>query len=259
MARTHGTKDMWLASLRADGATFQAAVAGAELTAPVPSCPGWTVADLVHHLGIVYRWVNAHVVRGVTSKPDRPMPAFAAEPRPDDLLAWWDEQFAALLRTLDVLDPDMPAWNWAPQAKRAGFWHRRMAHETSVHRWDAQMAIGQAEPIEMRLATDGVAEALDSWLPAGRRLGPVDAHGMIALHATDAENTWHVRLRGAGIALLDTGTIFDDDDPQARVVVSGSASDVLLALWGRIGFDVLDVTGDESLLPALRVGPPRRP
>ena len=45
--------------------------------------------------------------------------------------------------TLEALDPESPAWNWAPQAKKAGFWHRRMAHETSVHRWDTQMALGR--------------------------------------------------------------------------------------------------------------------
>lgn len=255
MAKAHGTKELWLTELRAEGAAFAAAVGEADMAAPVPSCPGWTVADLVDHLGTTYRWVHTHAVRGVTVKPDRDLAAFAGESHATDPLAWWNEQYSTLLTTLDVLDPDLPAWNWAPRAKRAAFWHRRMAHETSVHRWDAQMAIGGVEPIETRLAADGIAEVLDSWLPAGRRLGPTDRSGMVALRAGDIEHVWYVRLRGAGVALLDTDTIFDDDDPKARVVASGSASDLLLALWGRVGFDVLDVTGDETLLSALRVGP----
>jgi hypothetical protein len=155
----------------------------------------------------------------------------------------------------------MPAWNWAPQSKRVSFWQRRMAHETAVHRWDAQMATGQAEPIETKLAADGVAEVLDTWLPAGRRLFPPSGDsagllptGMVALHATDIEHVWHVRLRGEGIALLDTETILDHDDPPARAVAAGSSSDLMLALYGRVGLDVLDISGDESLLMSMRVG-----
>ena len=172
MARLHGTKDMWLASLREDGGAFRAVVADADLTSPVPSCPEWDLADLVHHLGSVYRWVNSHVTRAVTTKPERSRLDVEAEPPAADLLEWWNGTFDALISTFDGLDPEMPAWNWAPQSKRVSFWQRRMAHETAVHRWDAQMATGQAEPIETKLAADGVAEVLDTWLPAGRRLFP---------------------------------------------------------------------------------------
>ncbi len=140
----------------------------------------------------------------------------------------------------------MPAWNWAPQAKSAGFWHRRMAHETAIHRWDAQIAIGRGEPIEGRLAGDGVSEVLDTWLPAGRRRDHPPLTAIAELHATDTEQSWYVRLRGEGLALLDTDTIFGDDDPQPNVTAAGTASDLDLALWGRVGFDVLDLEGDEA-------------
>jgi hypothetical protein len=60
-------------------------------------------------------------------------------------------------------------------------------------------------------------------------------------------------LRGEGIMLLDTDTIFDDDEHRPTVVAQGTASDLMLALWGRVGFDVLDVSGDELSLEALRV------
>ena len=89
MARLHGTKDMWLASMRDEGGAFGSAAAEADLASAVPSCPDWTIADLIHHLGSVYRWVHAHVVRGVTTKPDRSRLDFEAEPpgrRPDQLV-----------------------------------------------------------------------------------------------------------------------------------------------------------------------------
>ena len=163
-------------------------------------------------------------------------------------------ELTGTIETLEALDPDFPAWNWAPQPKRASFWHRRMAHEISVHRWDAESAAGRATPIETKLAADGVGEILDTWLPAGRRGGPTDLHGVVHLVGTDAGQEWFVRLRGAGIALLDTGTILDSDDHHARAKATGSVSDLQLALMGRKRADQLALTGDPRLFQALRTG-----
>jgi uncharacterized protein (TIGR03083 family) len=225
-------------------------VAEAAPDAPVPSCPEWTVAQLTGHLAGIYGWVAGHVGRGVTSAPqprDRtPVGATVAE---------FDERFGALVVLLDSLDPELPAWNWAPQSKKVAFWHRRMAHETAVHRWDAQMAHGLAAPLEAKLAADGVIEVLDTWLPAGKGSCPAERQGMVALTATDLEQTWHVRLRpGGGVALLDTDTLLDDDELHERAVARGTASDLDLALWGRVGFDLLALGGDEHLFDCLRVG-----
>jgi uncharacterized protein (TIGR03083 family) len=197
--------------------------------------------------------VCSHVTRGSTSRPERPAADQAAEGQAP--LARWDEAYAELLRVLERIEPDLPAWNWAPQAKKAVFWHRRMAHETAVHRWDAQVASGPAEPVEAKLAADGVTEVLDSWLPSGRRRGDTDGvRGIVALNAADIGQVWYVRLRGEGIALLDTDTLLDDDHPHERAQATGTASDLLLALYGRVPFDVLEVAGDPRLLQALRTG-----
>jgi uncharacterized protein (TIGR03083 family) len=251
-----GTKDFWLSGLRADGSAFRVAVSEIALDAPVPSCPEWTVIDLVRHLGSVYAWVGSHASRGVTSPPERTRADAGGAEIPDgpDVLGWWDDQFASLVRMLDALDPGAPAWNWAPQAKKAAFWHRRMAHETAIHRWDAQMAAGLTEPVEAKLAADGVSEVLDSWLPAGRRRGPTDRLGVVHLTAVDAGQDWYLRLRGAGVALLDTDTLLDTDSHHTRTVAAGTASDLVLALYGRVPFDVLDVAGDATLLECLRAG-----
>ncbi|MGH3716441.1 MAG: maleylpyruvate isomerase family mycothiol-dependent enzyme [Micromonosporaceae bacterium] len=243
-------KEFWLAALRHEGAAFRGAVTVERLDESVPSCPGWIVADLVAHLGGVYRWVNGHAVRGVTSRPD---PADRTAPSGEAVLTWWDDRYAELLATLDRLDPELLAWHWAPQAKKAVFWHRRMAHETTVHRWDAQVAVGLTEPIEAKLAVDGVSEVLDTWLPGGRRKGPADRKGLVQLVATDVSHEWLVRVRGAGIALLDTSTVMHEPHKIDSQAV-GSASDLQLALWGRIPFDVLETAGDPRLLEALRTG-----
>jgi uncharacterized protein (TIGR03083 family) len=260
MTRGHGNKEFWLAALRANGAAMRSAFedAGASeagLSTPVPSCPDWRLLDLIHHVGLIYLWVRSHVSRGVTSRPESdPRDSVGDLPTDATAIQWWAGQYEELLTLLDALDPQMPAWNWAPAGKQAAFWHRRMAHETAIHRWDAQMAVGAAEPIETKLAVDGVAEVLDTWLPAGRRRGPVDRTGVVQLIATDAEEEWFVRLRGEGVALLDTDTWLDHDDPHTRVLARGTASDLALSLYGRVLFDVLEISGDVSLLEPLRTG-----
>jgi uncharacterized protein (TIGR03083 family) len=254
MTRMQEGKDFWIAALRADGPAFGAAVAGTPLDAPVPPCPGWTVLDLVHHLGAVYEWVRGHASRGVTSTPEPRWPRREGHPTGPAAVDWWNDEFAQLMAFLDGLDPDLAAWNWAPQAKKAWFWHRRMAHETAVHRWDAQMAGGMAEPLEAKLAADGVSEVLDSWLPAGRRRGPTDRVGVVQLTTVDAGQDWYLRLRADGVALLDTRTLLDTDSHGTRTAATGTASDLQLSLWGRVRFDVLQVSGDPSLLECLRTG-----
>jgi uncharacterized protein (TIGR03083 family) len=252
MSRVHGTKDFWIGALRAEGPAFAAAVAEAPPETPVLSCPGWTVTDLTEHLGEVYRRVQIYVTAGGTTRPE----GVEAGGKPAGLtpLEFFQQGYDRLMATFDGLDPEAPAWNWAPQPKKAGFWPRRVAHETAVHRWDAQLAIAAGEPIEAKLAADGVSEVLDTWLPAGKRTATGQWHGVVHLTAPDAGQDWYLRLRGEGVALLDTATILDHDDHRARVEVTGTASDLLLALMGRVSFDTLGVKGDRALLEGLRTG-----
>ena len=254
MNRLHATKDFWLAALRADSPALQDAVAQAGPEAAVPSCPDWTVADLVKHLTFTLNWVRQTAPRGVPTRPDNSEFAPPADVAWPEALDGLRRELTGTIETLEALDADFPAWNWAPQAKKAGFWHRRMAHEISVHRWDAESAAGRATPIETKLAADGVSEVLDTWLPAGKRKGPTDLRGVVHLTASDAGYEWFVRLRGPGVALLDTGTILDTDDHHPRAGATGTASDLLLTLMGRQRTDRLVVTGDPRLIDSLRTG-----
>jgi uncharacterized protein (TIGR03083 family) len=257
MTRTQGSKDFWLAALRAEGASFHATVAHpGVLGTQVPSCPEWNVGELVRHLGAVYRRTRVHGGSGQVGEGWGPVTVPADAPAPQDpaLVGWFARELAELDAFLDGLDPDLPAWNWAPQAKTAAFWHRRMAHETALHRWDAQVATKLPEPIESKLAGDTVAEALDTYLPAGRRRHRAEVAGLVHLVAADLGLEWYLRLRGAGVALLDTGTLLDDDAHPARAAATGTASDLALALWGRVAFDVLETAGDSRLLDAMLVG-----
>jgi uncharacterized protein (TIGR03083 family) len=229
---------------------FQAALTEQDvLSHAVPSCPGWTVGELTRHLGGFYHRIRLHA--GVGGADDRwpPLAVPDEAPAADDpaVVTWFGEQLAGILAQLESLDADTPTYNWAPRPRVAAFWHRRAAHETAVHRWDAQVATKLPEPIESKLAGDTVAECLDTFLPAGRRQ-PTDMHGLVHLAATDLGQNWYVRLRGDNVSLLDT-----DDTLDALATATGSASDLALALWGRVPFDVLEISGDPALFEAIRI------
>jgi uncharacterized protein (TIGR03083 family) len=250
LTETKPDKTFWLGALRREAGALRAVMNDETLPTALPSCPGWTLEELARHTGAAFRWIAAHVVRGITTSPGYPNRADA--PTGAELLPWWDEGLERLLVALDGVEEELPAWNPCPRPKVAAFWLRREAHEVAVHRWDAQVAVGLPEPIESDLAVDGVAEVLDSLLPADPPKEPV-GDGVIQLVATDAEDGWIIRVRGTAISLLDTATLVPEEH-QLQTQASGTASDLVLALWGRVPFDVLQITGEPALLEALRVG-----
>jgi uncharacterized protein (TIGR03083 family) len=216
----------YLAHLRADGEALVRA-AEEQWDAAVPSCPGWTAGDVVAHTGEVHRHKIAVVRAGGTERPDvAPItPPPAAEVR-----GWYREGLAELLHVLSV-DPERVTYSWAGD-HRVAFWRRRMAHETLIHRWDAEAAIGDAAALDAELAADGVQEVLDIWLP--RDDEPSFA---VRLEATDVDRTWTV---GAGDAV---------------VTARGSAGALDLLLWRRLGLDAVEVEGDGDALEAFLAWP----
>lgn len=135
-----------LTAIVRESARFRAALVDADPGAPVPTCPGWSADDLLHHLAEVQDFW-AYVLReGVTDEPDRDPP-----PRPGTragLLAVFDTAHAALVDQLGQLDPTETRWSWAEE-QTVGFTLRRQAHEALVHRVDAELTVGAARaPIQ---------------------------------------------------------------------------------------------------------------
>jgi uncharacterized protein (TIGR03083 family) len=222
----------YLAALGEDG-TALAAAARRGLDPPVPACEGWTVADLVLHTGMVHRHKLA-IVRGRLSEPPNPWPP-PAPPR-EELLGWYEEGLAELLAALGDTDPATPVWTFHRPDRTAGFWRRRMAQETVVHRVDAEHAHGRPGPVPADLAADGVDEALAVFLAPYLDGRPVGGHGeTLGLRATD---TGGIEV-GPGQATADA-------------TAAGGAADLLLWLWGRGPADPLERTGDPALVPRVR-------
>ncbi|GAA1914333.1 maleylpyruvate isomerase family mycothiol-dependent enzyme [Nocardioides hwasunensis] len=206
----------WLALLRESTDRFASTVAGADPGARVTWCPDWSLRDLVDHLGGVHQWA-AHAV--VDGNPD-----FDPEPVPHDadLAGWYRRHASALLEVLSQTPPDAPAWTLDKADRTAGFWRRRQVHETVMHTWDAEEALGPPSPIDASLAWDGVREVADVMYPRQVRLGRVDPLlSSLQLVATDVGDS----------------VIIGSGEP---VVVRDRAEVLLRLLWHRAPLDDLD-------------------
>jgi uncharacterized protein (TIGR03083 family) len=205
------------------GALRESAVqAGPDL--PIATCPGWRMYDLVAHLGGVHATI-LQAVAGESPKFERPSGSWT------DVLERWDHVFAALLGRLTDGDPALRPWA------------RRTAHETAIHRLDADSAVKDLPTLvyDTEFAADGIDEFL-GLLPA--RPSPVA--GTLLYHAADAGRAWQVRLEVGQppVTTEPSGSGVDFD-----VSVVGTADAVYRSVWGRPSTAV--VTGDRSILAAV--------
>lgn len=223
-------------AIRAEAAALASAAELAPFDRAVPGCEGMTVEDLVRHVGGIHRLVARWITHG--RRPDY----WDNGPAAPDLLDWYRIGAASLQAVLDPARAAAQAPTWCAWDQTLGFWLRRMAHETAVHRVDAQAAAGLAAPLDARLAADGVDEVLRLWL--GCHLPP-GAHAdgrVVALRVPSRE--WTVALHPNIVDYCDGA------DPDA--IVTGSASAVDLWLWGRSGEADLSIEGDLDVARALR-------
>jgi uncharacterized protein (TIGR03083 family) len=234
----------YLDSLRGDATDLLAAATG-HLDADVPTCPGWRVERLVGHIGRTYRWTAGWVEGDASRELPRP-------PAGDSVIEWaragLAELVAAIDAATDVDDPDRPVKTWAGDQPSI-FWPRRMAIETAVHRWDAQVALGEGRPIGSDLALDAIDEFFEVILPwrGTGELGDETEGRTMHLHATDVagdaagEGEWLVTLGAEGPKV-------DHVHAKGDVAVRGTASDLLLLLWNRVGTERCEVFGDAGML-----------
>ena len=220
--------------------------AAVDLDAPVAACPGWDVARLVGHVGQVHGWIAETVRVGGTSRPTHASPEL---PRRDDTLAWGREQLDALVEALRGAEPGTRAWTWA-ETQVVDFFHRRMAHETTVHRYDAESAVDARTPIDSDLAADGVDELIFVGLQysANPDREFVYPDGSLHLHRTDGDGEWLLRVD-------DGALVATREHAKGDVAVRGAAPDLLLYVWGR-GGENLEIFGDTALAEAWARGRP---
>ncbi len=218
------------------------------LEADIEYCPGWNMRDLVRHLSEIHLWAAARVAKR-TSKlfPDdisehiESWPELAVFwPDDNDLVDWYLETNANLVQALELASPadDIPTFLPAPSP--LAMWARRQAHETAVHRFDAQYTIGVESGFDPVFASDGIDEMVSGFAPRANEF-PTGKTRTMVVHAEDTDDRWHLTLKPNGI------TTVRGDGP-ADVTLIGDASDLYLVLWNRGRDSAITVEGDRGLL-----------
>ncbi|MEE4024801.1 maleylpyruvate isomerase family mycothiol-dependent enzyme [Gordonia sp. PKS22-38] len=235
------TPEEWLHAIRAESAVL--ADTGAEvLGAEIPACPGWTVHDLLGHVGAVHRWAadridGTRLYRGYDG---------IEVPAGEAVIDWYGEGRDQLIASLTAKDPDdtVPAIGGP---KTVAFWYRRQANELAVHRWDLESATvpGGQRAIDPTLAVDGIDEWLEVFAPRfiarGNGVPAALVGRTVHLHATDIDDgEWLWEITPEGIS-------HRRGHAKADVALRGPISDLLLMLWHRRSHKDLDVVGDDAL------------
>ncbi|MDT4970898.1 MAG: hypothetical protein QOG22_1041 [Pseudonocardiales bacterium] len=222
-----------LEQLAAEGERLADAAGRAGWDAPVAACR-WDVRTLVTHVGGVHRWAAGIV--GTGTRAEELARAVGTGPGDDELLDWFRAGHAALLSTLRAAPPDLDCFTFLPAPSPRAFWARRQAHETAMHRADAESASGAITPFDAAFAQDGIAEMLHGF--AQRRSNAIATAATIGLRPDDGGNPWLVTFGGERIGAVES-------DGDAVTVVAGSSSDIYLWLWNRPS--AAEVTGDTDV------------
>ncbi|WP_083784460.1 maleylpyruvate isomerase family mycothiol-dependent enzyme [Janibacter sp. HTCC2649] len=212
--------------------------ASAGLDAPVPTCPGWTVRDLLAHQGAVHRWATANIVGD--GEGARDIEAFEREGLAlADPVRWVAEGGAALVAALEAAPADLDALVFLKDAPAAReFWTRRQCHETTIHAVDAlsaklsRMPSAHLADIGATVAADGIDELLTGFLPRGKYQLRSETPMRIAVRPSDVDLAWIVEVSAEPlVSTRHTPGVAELDD--VDVTFNGSAAELYLGLWNR--------------------------
>jgi uncharacterized protein (TIGR03083 family) len=230
-------------------------VRGADLSVVVPTCPDWTLAQLVRHLGGHHLALEMAVRTGTAIEDPAGQVPDAAGPDGDDpvaLNAWLAGAASMLAGTLRDAGPAAAAQVWAFRRSTA-FWGRRATIDLVIHRADAAGTVGAGYAVAPDLAADAVDELLElisdpqvagSSPPLAELRGP---GGSIHLHATNTEPGLQAEWL---IELVADGFTWRRGHARATVALRGPLADVMRVFWRRLpaGSERVEVLGDAALL-----------
>jgi uncharacterized protein (TIGR03083 family) len=217
-----------------------------ELAAKVPTCPEWTVADLEDHVATDYLH-KAETMR-LGAFPEEWPPQRDPEPP----AAYLRRAYEAMAEQFASRAPGDHATTWYPPDQTVGFWIRRMAHESVIHRIDGELSLGaDRAAIPEDLAIDGIDEVLTTTLVYSAQEWPEDFEGGLPAKGETA------LLRAADAAWLITfgeGVTVDRDaaGAVADVTLTGDPASVLLWVWRRADAGTLTEQGNEVVAAKLR-------
>jgi len=238
-----------IAVLKREGEHLADAIGRADPDQPVPMCPEWTVRELAHHMGRVHRWAAA-VVRDAW--PDQPTSEdeeriWGTMPADDALEAWVREGHRQIVDALTSAPADLSCWTFLAAPSPLAFWARRQAHETAIHRVDAQTVLGEPDDVEAAFATDGLDELLLCFFAGRSRRLRNDKPVTLGIAATDADASWVVHIGPDGQRSERVEAIGPVD-----CLLRAPAVELYYGLWNRRGLTELVADGDPAVVEIWR-------
>jgi uncharacterized protein (TIGR03083 family) len=234
--------------LTRDGDRLATVASSIDPSAPVPTCPDWQLRDLVRHLGGVHRWATGFVQGAGVQPPDGDLERFVGGwPADDDLVAWFRDGHRALVEALASAPADLDTWTFLDAPTPLAFWARRQAHETAIHRVDAESAADDVTGFPAAFAADGIDELLLRFVSRPGMELPVESERSMVVRATDVSRSWSVTFAPAGSRIAP-----DPDDTDADLVVTGDVADLYVMLWNRRDRSGLQLEGETDFLDLWR-------
>jgi uncharacterized protein (TIGR03083 family) len=229
--------DTWIDSLRRDGRRLADAAAGLSPDDRVPTCPAWDVRKLVRHTGWVHRWAGAMVRDARSEPPGREAVLPGGWPADEGLVDWFLDGHRQLVSALESAPDDLECWTFMQAPRARAFWARRQAHETAIHRVDAELVAGAVSGFDTEHASDGIDELLVFFISRPDRGPRAPEVKTLRVVASDAGRHWTVSFgpdESAGHA---------GGEGPVECTVTGRASDLYLYLWNRIPPENLRIEG----------------
>ncbi|CAN5689514.1 maleylpyruvate isomerase family mycothiol-dependent enzyme [soil metagenome] len=234
-----------IAAVDEHGQALHAAAQAAGLTADVPNCPTWTVDTLLAHVGKVHRWAATFLREGKAATAGGKHPRAAVAPA-GGVLEWYADGHAALLAAMRAAPADLDCWTFVPGLAPLPFWARRQAHETAIHRADADSALDRVPTYDPALAADGIDELLAGFFTRGGGKLVSDPPVSLAVRPTDVDRSWRMQIGPTA-----RRTTSPSDEP-ADCTLTGPASELYLLLWNRRRRTEPDIIGDPAVLELWR-------
>ena len=238
-------------ALQREGELLAAVAEQSKPSDSIATCPSWTMRDLLLHLGGVHRWAAAHVGEARTDVIDvaQPFDIVDTLPGDDELVTWFVDGHAALVATLQAAPPDVECFTFLPAPSPLAFWARRQAHETAVHRADAESASGTMTAYPMEFAVDGIEELLFGFASRPRRHDGTEPPRTLDMSATDVDAQWSLSIAPKQVTVDRSAASAREG---ADCHVRASASDLYLLLWNRIDVHDVEAAGDTTVVDLWR-------
>jgi len=238
----------FIAALATQGNLLASTTEHVDLSASVPTCPGWTVRELLRHTGGVHRWAGSHIRdrRSSLLAVDDFETLFGAWPADEDLVDWYRGELNLLVESFRTAPADIECATFLKCDSPLAHWTRRQAHEVTIHRADAESVRGELTPVSTEFAADGIDELLSAFVT--RRFMKLRSPMPITMTVapSDSSRRWRMTISNDPVVTEEA------DNHASDCTVTGRASDLYFDLWNRGQEGSIRVEGDPNVRDLFR-------